>query len=224
MVLVEELSSRNVKPKADSDSITKNSGLLQTGVFSCAYTTLMQTDTRYQKQTTKDMDLEIAFHRGRSILFYYAAFALLFFLVCYFGAYSIAQLHEYRIAIPESAWSFAYISIYFAKGLTPFAVRSRQECLAWSRSLCYSVSLATIVFILFPTEQPSVVHLPYVSLDAGNRLLDCRPAFTLSGRCCRRSDRRLDCDCGQPEEATFSGTKGSRALKNPNRSQGSKCG
>ena len=92
----------------------------------------------------------------------------MFFLVCYFGAYGIAQLHEYRIAIPQSggqylpfhpAWTLAYISIYLAQGLALFAVRSRQECLAWSQSLCYSVSLATIVFILFPTEQPPVEHL-----------------------------------------------------------------
>ena len=40
--------------------------------------------------------------------------------------------------------------------MTPFAVSSKEECLAWSRSLCYSVALATCVFILFPTEQPSV--------------------------------------------------------------------
>lgn len=173
MVLVEELSSRNVKPKANSDSNTKNSGLLQTGVFSCAYATLMQTDTYYQKQTKlnkpqKTWILRLPSTGEGRYYFYYAAFALLFFLVCYFGAYSIAQLHDYRIAIPETggqylsfhpAWSLAYISIYFAKGLTPFAVRSRQECLAWSRSLCYSVSLATIVFVLFPTEQPPVEHL-----------------------------------------------------------------
>jgi len=102
----------------------------------------------------------------------YAIFALIFFLTCYYSAYLIAQLHNYRIIIPEHggqylpfhpAWTVVYISIYIAQSLTLLAVRSKEECLAWSQSLCYSVGMATVIFILFPTEQPPVEHLKQLS-------------------------------------------------------------
>ena len=102
----------------------------------------------------------------------YAIVALIFFLTCYYSAYSIAQLHNYRIIIPEHggqyltfhpAWTLVYISIYIAQSLTLLAVRSKEECLAWSQSLCYSVGMATVIFILFPTEQPPVEHLKQLS-------------------------------------------------------------
>lgn len=98
----------------------------------------------------------------------YSAIAGVFFLCCYYGAWWISQFHDYRVSLPElggqwlpfhPAWTVAYISIMLAHTLAPFSVASRKACTAWAMSLCYCVTLATLVFVFFPSEQPSIDHL-----------------------------------------------------------------
>jgi len=95
-----------------------------------------------------------------------------FFLICYYGSWWIAQQHQYRIVIPQHGgqllpfqpgWVIVYISINLAHTLAPFAVASREECTAWALSLCNCVAMASVIFICFPTDQPSVEHLKDLS-------------------------------------------------------------
>ena len=95
-----------------------------------------------------------------------------FFLICYYGSWWIAQQHHYRIFIPrhggqllpfQPAWTLVYASIMLAHTLAPFAVATRAECTAWALSLCCCVGMATMIFICFPTDQPSVEHLKQFS-------------------------------------------------------------
>ncbi len=94
------------------------------------------------------------------------------FLICYYGSWWLAQQHQYRIFIPQHGgqllpfqpeWALVYISLMLAHTLAPFAVASRTECTAWALSLCCCVGMATLIFICFPTDQPSVEHLKDLS-------------------------------------------------------------